>query len=134
MEREYSEKTPRIVFEGMTYEERFVLVSTPVPFDQLFARSRLRELCFHPQEFLFIHAFQKPGDCVPVPAAIPDEQALTSSGFKAPCKGAVYRPTLPIVERMIYWVHQRVQRDSTMVVSCCWVMRLTSTVRSEDWA
>ncbi len=99
-----------IAFEGMTYEERFLLVGTPVPFDQFLPDIAFVNYVSDPQEFLFILRVPEAWRFLyPVPATIADEVALDEQRIQATMQRALHTDQhFPIVERMIYKVHQRV--------------------------
>lgn len=97
-------------FEGMTFEERLLLVGTPVPFDQFLPDITSVNYISDPAEFLFIlHVPEAWRLLYAVPATLSDEEALSDQRIQATLRGALHTDhSFPIVERMIYRFHQRV--------------------------
>ncbi len=99
-----------IAFEGMTYEERLLLVATPVPFDQLLPDISCVTYVSDPEEFLLLlHVPEAWRLLYSVPAALPDEEALSDHRIQRTLQKALHAEQyFPIIECMIYRFHQRV--------------------------
>lgn len=99
-----------MTFEGYTLEERFLLVGTPKPFDQYLDDIAYVNYVSDPDEFLFI--LRVPGAwrlLWPVPANVSDEEALSDENVQKTFQAALgTTDTFPVIEHMIYHVHQRV--------------------------
>jgi 3-(3-hydroxy-phenyl)propionate hydroxylase len=97
-------------FEGYTLEERFLLVGTPVAFDQFLPDIAYVNYISDPDEFLFILRVPEAWRLLyPIPPQVPDEQALSDENIQLALQRALKTDhQFPIVERMIYRVHQRV--------------------------
>jgi 2-polyprenyl-6-methoxyphenol hydroxylase-like FAD-dependent oxidoreductase len=97
-------------FEGYTLEERFLLVGTPVGFEQYLPDLAYVNYISDPDEFLFILRVPEAWRLLfPVPASVSDEEALKDENLQLAFQRALNtNDTFPIVERMIYRVHQRV--------------------------
>jgi 3-(3-hydroxy-phenyl)propionate hydroxylase len=97
-------------FEGYTLEERFLLVGTPVGFDQYIPDLAYVNYISDPDEFLFILRVPEAWRLLyPIPPSISDEEALSDESIQRGLQGALKTDDqFPIVERMIYRVHQRV--------------------------
>ena len=97
-------------FEGMTFEERLLLVGTPVPFDQFLPDITYVNYVSDPEEFLFILRVPEAWRLLyAVPATLSDEEALSDQRIQATLRKALHtNHAFPIVERMIYRFHQRV--------------------------
>ena len=97
-------------FEGYTLEERFLLVGTTRPFDQYLPDLAYVNYVSDPEEFLFI--LRVPGAwrlLWPVPPHVSDEEALSEANVQKTFQAALNTAdTFPVVEHMIYHVHQRV--------------------------
>ncbi|MBV9232104.1 MAG: FAD-dependent monooxygenase, partial [Chloroflexi bacterium] len=99
-----------IAFDGMTYEERLLLVGTPVPFDQFLPDISYVNYISDPEEFLFILRVPEAWRLLyAVPPTITDEQALSDQRIQGTLQRALHTDQyFPIVEHMIYRFHQRV--------------------------
>ncbi|HEU5228558.1 MAG TPA: NAD(P)/FAD-dependent oxidoreductase [Ktedonobacteraceae bacterium] len=99
-----------IPFDGMTFEERLLLVGTPVPFDQFLPDITYVNYISDPEEFLFILRVPEAWRLLyAVPATISDEQALSDQRIQGTlCRALRTEHYFPIVEHMIYRFHQRV--------------------------
>ncbi len=99
-----------ISFDGMTFEERLLLVGTPVPFDQFLPDITYVNYVSDPQEFLFILRVPEAWRLLySVPATLSDEQAMSDEQIRGTLRRALHTEHyFPIVEQMIYRFHQRV--------------------------
>lgn len=99
-----------LTFDGYTYEERFLLVGTPVAFDRYIPDLAYVNYVSDPEEFLFILRVPEAWRLLyPIPAGITDEEALDDENIQRSLQRALKtEDRFPIVERMIYRVHQRV--------------------------
>ncbi|MFZ4451724.1 FAD-dependent oxidoreductase [Salibacterium aidingense] len=97
-------------FEGYTLEEKFLLVGTPVPFDHYLPDLSYVNYVSDPEEFLFILRVPEAWRLLyPIKPEVSDEQALKDENIQKSLQKALKtKDTFPIVERMIYKVHQRV--------------------------
>lgn len=97
-------------FDGYTLEERFLLVGTPVPFDQYLPDIGLVNYISDPDEFLFILKVPEAWRLLyPVKGDLTDEEALDDARLQRTLQGALKTTDrFPIIERMIYRVRQRV--------------------------
>lgn len=97
-------------FEGYTLEQRFLLVGTPVDFRQYLPDLSYVNYISDPEEFLFILRVPEAWRCLyPVPPEIPEEVALDPERIQQQLQKALNTTDrFPIIERMIYRVHQRV--------------------------
>lgn len=97
-------------FDGYTLEERFLLVGTPVAFNQYLPDITHVNYISDPEQFLFILKVPEAWRLLyPIPPAISDEIALGDERIQRTLQGALKtEDRFPIVERMIYRVHQRV--------------------------
>jgi len=97
-------------FEGYTLEQRFLLVGTPVDFRQYLPDLSYVNYISDPEEFLFILRVPEAWRCLyPVPPEIPEEAALDPERIQQQLQKALNTTNrFPIIERMIYRVHQRV--------------------------
>lgn len=97
-------------FEGYTLEERFLLVGTPVPLNRFIPDLAYVNYISHPEEFLFILRVPEAWRFLyPVPPHIPNEVALGESRIQQTMQRAFHTDEVfPIIERMIYKIHQRV--------------------------
>ncbi|WP_285572699.1 FAD-dependent oxidoreductase [Actinoallomurus iriomotensis] len=99
-----------IPFEGHTYTERFLIVSTPVDMrEQLPGIAEVNYIA-DPDEWLFILRTPESWRVLwPVPARVPAEEATRPDVMQARLRGVAPRPEgYPIVDHQIYSVHQRV--------------------------
>ncbi len=99
-----------ISFDGMTFEERLLLVGTPVPFDQFLPDITYVNYVSDPEEFLFILRVPEAWRLLyAVPATVSDELAMSDERIQGTLRRALHTEHyFPIVERMIYRFHQRV--------------------------
>jgi 3-(3-hydroxy-phenyl)propionate hydroxylase len=99
-----------IPFEGHTYTERFLIVSTPVDMRELLPGIAEVNYVADPEEWLFI--LRTPESCRvlwPVPAEVTAEQATRPEEMQARLQGVAPRAEdYPIIDHQIYSVHQRV--------------------------
>ncbi|MEB3102133.1 FAD-dependent oxidoreductase [Ferviditalea candida] len=97
-------------FEGYTLEQRFLLVGTPVSFEQYLPDIGYVNYISDPEEFLFILRVPEAWRLLyPIPPEISDETALEEERIQASMQKALKtQDRFPLVERMIYRVHQRV--------------------------
>jgi 2-polyprenyl-6-methoxyphenol hydroxylase-like FAD-dependent oxidoreductase len=97
-------------FDGYTLEERFLLVGTPIAFDKYLPDIAYVNYVSDPDEFLFILRVPEAWRLLyPVPPGVSDEEALSDEKLQLSLQRALKTSdTFPIVERMIYRVHQRV--------------------------
>ena len=97
-------------FEGYTLEERFLLIGTPVSFEKYISDISYVNYIADPEEFLFILRVPEAWRFLyPVPPHITDEEALNPSSIQGKIQTALNTTdTFPIVEQMIYKIHQRV--------------------------
>lgn len=97
-------------FEGYTLEQRFLLVGTPVSFEQYIPDISYVNYIADPDEFLFILRVPEAWRFLyPVPQHISDEEALNPEGIQKKIQKALNTTdTFPIIEQMIYKIHQRV--------------------------
>ncbi len=99
-----------IAFDGMTFEERLLLVGTPVPFDQFLPDITYVNYISDPEEFLFILRVPEAWRLLyAVPPELSDEEATNDQRIQGTLQRALHtEQTFPIIERMIYRFHQRV--------------------------
>jgi 3-(3-hydroxy-phenyl)propionate hydroxylase len=97
-------------FEGYTLEERFLLSGTPVSFEPYLPDLTYVNYISDPDEFLFILRVPEAWRLLyPIPPSVSDEEALSDESIQRGFKRALKtEDEFPIVERMIYRVHQRV--------------------------
>ncbi|WP_183192913.1 FAD-dependent oxidoreductase [Brevibacillus nitrificans] len=97
-------------FEGYTLEQRFLLVGTPVAFSDYLPDITKVNYISDPEQFLFILKVPEAWRLLyPVPASVSDEVALDDENIQRTLQGALKTTdSFPIIERMIYRVHQRV--------------------------
>ncbi|WP_172799169.1 NAD(P)/FAD-dependent oxidoreductase [Bacillus sp. FJAT-29814] len=97
-------------FEGYTLEERFLLSGTPKSFEPYLPDLAYVNYISDPDEFLFILRVPEAWRLLyPIPPSVSDEEALSDESIQAGFKRALKtEDEFPIVERMIYRVHQRV--------------------------
>jgi 3-(3-hydroxy-phenyl)propionate hydroxylase len=103
-------KAAGIAFEGFTWPERFLVLSTPFDFAELIPG--LADVAYYadPEEWFFL--LRVPGlwrAMFPVPAEVPDEAVMTD-GYARGRFGRVVpgRDDYPTRHRTLYRVHQRV--------------------------
>ncbi|MCL6593804.1 MAG: FAD-dependent monooxygenase [Alicyclobacillus sp.] len=103
-------KTLGFEFAGYTLEERFLLVGTPVPFDRFIPDLAFVNYISDPEEFLFILRVPEAWRFLyPIPPEVPNEVALDDDRIQLTMRRALHTDEyFPIIERMIYRVHQRV--------------------------
>jgi 3-(3-hydroxy-phenyl)propionate hydroxylase len=99
-----------VKFDGYTHEERWLLVGTPVPFDQYIPDLAMVNYISDPEEFLFILRVPEAWRFLyPVPANVSDEVALDPERIQQTMQKALKTTDrFPIVENTIYKIHQRV--------------------------
>jgi 2-polyprenyl-6-methoxyphenol hydroxylase-like FAD-dependent oxidoreductase len=99
-----------IPFEGHTYTERFLIVSTPVDMREQLPGIAEVNYVADPEEWLFILRTPESWRVLwPVPAEVPAEQATRPEVMQARLQGVAPRAEgYPIVDHQIYSVHQRV--------------------------
>ncbi|WP_408007955.1 FAD-dependent oxidoreductase [Pseudalkalibacillus sp. A8] len=97
-------------FDGYTLEQRFLLVGTPKPFNEYLPDISYVNYISDPEEFLFILKVPEAWRLLyPINPDIPDEVALDKDNIQKSLQRALKtKDIFPIVERMIYRVHQRV--------------------------
>lgn len=97
-------------FEGMTFEERIILVGTPTPFDQFLPDITYVNYISDPKEFLFILRVPEAWRLLyAVPAGLSDEEAMSDQRIQGMLQRVLHTDHyFPIIERMIYHFHQRV--------------------------
>ncbi|MBO0875761.1 MAG: FAD-dependent monooxygenase [Pseudonocardia sp.] len=103
-------KLSEVAFEGVTYRERFLIVSTPVDLREQLPGIADVNYIADPVEWLFIlHTPEAWRVLWPVPAEVSDEQATRPEEIQRHLRAVAPRPGgYPIVDRQIYRVHQRV--------------------------
>ncbi|MBE1484470.1 FAD-dependent oxidoreductase [Plantactinospora soyae] len=99
-----------IGFEGHTYPERFLIVSTSVDLREMIPGLADVNYVADPREWLFLlHTRESWRAVYPVPPDQPREVALDPDTLQAQLQGIAPRAEgYPIVDRQIYNVHQRV--------------------------
>jgi 2-polyprenyl-6-methoxyphenol hydroxylase-like FAD-dependent oxidoreductase len=103
-------KSLEIPFEGHTYTERFLIVSTPVDMrEQLPGIAEVNYIA-DPEEWLFILRTPESWRVLwPVPAGVSAEEATRPEVMQARLRGVAPRAEgYPIIDHQIYSVHQRV--------------------------
>lgn len=103
-------KSLEIPFEGHTYTERFLIVSTPVDMrEQLPGIAEVNYIA-DPEEWLFILRTPESWRVLwPVPAEVSAEEATRPEVMQARLRGVAPRAEgYPIIDHQIYSVHQRV--------------------------
>ncbi|NMP24128.1 FAD-dependent oxidoreductase [Sulfobacillus harzensis] len=97
-------------FDGYTLEERFLLVGTPVSFEKYIPDLAYVNYLSDPEEFLFILRVPEAWRLLyPVPPSVTDAAALNPERLQSQLQKALNtQDEFPIVEHMIYRVHQRV--------------------------
>lgn len=105
-------KSSGIEFEGFTWPERFLVLSTPFDFAEIIPD--LADVSYYadPEEWFFL--LKVPGvwrAMFPVPAEVPDEETLTDAYARARFGRIVAgRDDYPTRHRTLYRVHQRVAK------------------------
>ncbi|MFC4108240.1 FAD-dependent oxidoreductase [Micromonospora zhanjiangensis] len=99
-----------IPFDGFTYPERFLIVSTSVNFRELLPDIADVNYIADPEEWLFLLRTPESWRAVyPVPARQSREQATDRDEMQAHLQGiAAHPPGYPIEDHQLYNVHQRV--------------------------
>jgi 3-(3-hydroxy-phenyl)propionate hydroxylase len=99
-----------IPFEGHTYTERFLIVSTPVDMREQLPGIAEVNYVADPEEWLFILRTPESWRVLwPVPAEVAAEQATRPEVMQARLQGVAPRAEeYPIIDHQIYSVHQRV--------------------------
>ncbi|WP_408007967.1 FAD-dependent oxidoreductase [Pseudalkalibacillus sp. A8] len=108
--RSTTRKLLDIPFEGYTLEERFLLVGTPIAFDQFIPDIAYVNYISDPDQFLFILRVPEAWRLLyPVSPGTSDEEAMNDENVQRQLQ-SVFKTDqhFPIIERMIYRVHQRV--------------------------
>jgi 2-polyprenyl-6-methoxyphenol hydroxylase-like FAD-dependent oxidoreductase len=103
-------KLSGVAFEGVTYRERFLIVSTPVDLRAQLPGIADVNYIADPVEWLFIlHTPEAWRVLWPVPAEVSDEEATRPEEIQRHLRAVAARPGgYPIVDQQIYRVHQRV--------------------------
>ncbi len=103
-------KLSGVAFEGVTYRERFLIVSTTVDLREQLPGIADVNYVADPVEWLFIlHTPEAWRVLWPVPAEVSDEEATTPEEIQRHLRAVAPLPGgYPIVDRQIYRVHQRV--------------------------
>jgi 3-(3-hydroxy-phenyl)propionate hydroxylase len=99
-----------IPFEGHTYTERFLIVSTPVDMREQLPGIAEVNYVADPEEWLFILRTPESWRVLwPVPAGVPAEEATRPEVMQARLQAVAPRAEgYPIIDHQIYSVHQRV--------------------------
>jgi len=100
-----------IEFEGFTWPERFLVVSTPFDFDAVIPQLTSVTYVADPQRWHFL--LRIPGlwrVMFPIPADVPDEAALDRGYAQEALKTVVPGVDYEIVHTTLYRVHQRVAK------------------------
>lgn len=103
-------RTMGVDFSGYTLEERFLLVGTPQSFHHYIPDIAYVNYISDPDEFLFILRVPEAWRLLyPVAAGVTDEVALDPDRVQNTLQRALHTSDdFPIIEHMIYRVHQRV--------------------------
>lgn len=103
-------KSLGLSFDGYTLEERFLLVGTPNSFEPYLPDVSSVTYISDPDEFLFVLRVPEAWRLLyPVPSSVSDEVALSPERLQSTLQRALNTTDhFPIVEHMIYRVHQRV--------------------------
>ena len=105
-------KAANIEFEGFTWPERFLVLSTPFDFAELIPD--LADVSYYadPEEWFFL--LKVPGvwrAMFPVPAEVPDEETMTEEYGRVRYGRIIAgRDDYPVRHRTLYRVHQRVAK------------------------
>lgn len=99
-----------LTFEGYTLEQRFLLIGTPVSFEKYIPDISYVNYIADPNEFLFILRVPEAWRFLyPVPPHITDEEALNPESIQKKIQTALNTTdNFPVIEQMIYKIHQRV--------------------------
>jgi 2-polyprenyl-6-methoxyphenol hydroxylase-like FAD-dependent oxidoreductase len=103
-------KAMGVAFEGHTYAERFLIVSTPVDIGAQLPGIAEVNYVADPEEWLFIlHTPESWRVLWPVPPEVPQEEATRPEVMQAALQALAPLPGgYPIIDHQIYSVHQRV--------------------------
>jgi 2-polyprenyl-6-methoxyphenol hydroxylase-like FAD-dependent oxidoreductase len=103
-------KAMDVPFEGHTYAERFLIVSTPVDISAQLPGIAEVNYVADPREWLFIlHTPESWRVLWPVPEEVPPEEATRPEAMQAALQALAPLPGgYPIIDHQIYSVHQRV--------------------------
>jgi 3-(3-hydroxy-phenyl)propionate hydroxylase len=103
-------KAMGVAFEGHTYAERFLIVSTPVDISERLPGIAEVNYVSDPEEWLFIlHTPESWRVLWPVPPQVPQEEATRPEVMQATLQALAPLPGgYPIIDHQIYSVHQRV--------------------------
>jgi 3-(3-hydroxy-phenyl)propionate hydroxylase len=103
-------KTLGLSFDGYTLPERFLLTSTTVDFTQYLPDISFVNYIADPDEFLFILRVPEAWRLLfPIPPEMSDEEAMNEERLQGTYRRALNTDRyFPVVEHMIYRVHQRV--------------------------
>jgi 2-polyprenyl-6-methoxyphenol hydroxylase and related FAD-dependent oxidoreductases len=124
-----------IPFEGHTYTERFLIVSTTVDMRERLPGIAEVNYVADPEEWLFILRTPESWRVLwPVPAEVSVEEATRPEVMQARLQGiAPYADGYPIVDHQIYSVHQRVAGAFRQGNPSWPATRRTSTARWAVW-
>lgn len=97
-------------FEGTTYEDRYLIVSTPVSFQDHIPDLAYVAYIADPDEWLFTLRIPEAWRIVfPIPPAEPAEEALSSTAIERRTRAVVPDAAdIDVIDKQIYSVHQRV--------------------------
>lgn len=103
-------KQSGISFDGFTYEERFLIVSTPIDLHERLPGIAEVNYISDPVEWLFILRTPEVWRVLwPVPPAVSDEAATDPDEIQRHLQEvAPYEHPYPVVDKQIYRIHQRV--------------------------
>lgn len=99
-----------VSFEGMTYAERFIIISIAEDLLELIPDLAYVNYCADPEEWVFLlRTPESWRELFPVPADEPDALALSEQRIEERLQGVARRPQpYTLLDRQIYRVHQRV--------------------------
>ena len=125
-----------IGFEGMTYDDRFLLISADLDLASLFPGMGLVNYIFDPDEWVI--ALRLPDSVRLVFRMRPEENeaaAITEPALRARV-GAFIGAEMPFTIKtlQVYRVHQRVAERFRAAGRYCWAMPPTSTTPRAIWA
>jgi 3-(3-hydroxy-phenyl)propionate hydroxylase len=99
-----------IAFEGFTWPERFLVVSTPFPFEEHFRDLTLVNYVADPEEWFFL--LKVPGMwrvMFPTPASESDDEVMEDTSIQRRLNRVLPQSApYPVLHRTLYRVHQRV--------------------------
>jgi len=103
-------KTLGFAFDGYTFEERWLLVGTPVALDQYIPDLAYVNYISDPEQFLFMLRVPEAWRFLyPVPPGTDDAIALNPDAIQKTMQEALHTTdTFPVVENTLYRIHQRV--------------------------